>query len=94
MIGNGAGPQQFQSIIDGKDPAWVAYPAVYEGWQMVDAALRLASGGLPEGYQKELDALPSYIVDSPEAAEALAPSFDYEGPAGYEDQFKKLWLVD
>jgi ribose transport system substrate-binding protein len=95
LIGNGAGPQQFQALIDGgMDAAWVAYPAVYEGWEMVDAALRLVDGGaLPDGYQEETKALPSYIVDTKEAAEALAPSFDYEGPAGYQDQFKKLWLV-
>ena len=57
------------------DAAWVAYPAVYEGWQLVDAALRLVDGGtVPDGYQKEIAALPSYIVDTPEAAKALAPS--------------------
>lgn len=96
LIGNGAGPQQFQAIIDGgMDAAWEAYPAVYEGWEMVDAALRLVDGGtLPDGYREETKALPSYIVDTPEAAHALAPSFDYEGPAGYQDQFKKLWLVN
>ena len=95
LIGNGAGPQQFQALIDGgMDAAWVAYPAVYEGWEMVDAALRLVDGGtLPDGYQDEIKALPSYIVDTAEGAEALAPAFDYEGPAGYQDQFKKLWLV-
>ena len=77
------------------DAAWVAYPAVYEGWQMVDAALRLVDGGtLPDGYQEEIAALPTYIVDTPEAAEALAPSYDYDGPAGYQEQFKELWLVN
>jgi len=96
LIGNGAGPQQFQGIIDGgMDAAWVAYPAVYEGWQLVDAALRVVDGGqVPDGYQEELDALPSYIVDTPESAKALGSSLDYAGPAGYEDQFKKLWLVN
>jgi ribose transport system substrate-binding protein len=96
LIGNGAGPQQFQALIDGgMDAAWVAYPAVYEGWEMVDAAIRAVDDGtLPDGYQEETKALPSYIVDTPEAAKALAPSFDYAGPAGYEDQFKKLWLVN
>jgi ribose transport system substrate-binding protein len=95
LIGNGAGPQQFQALIDGgMDAAWVAYPAVYEGWLMVDAALRLVDGGtLPDGYQQEVAALPTYIVDTPEAAKALEPSLDYEGPAGYQDQFKQLWGV-
>jgi ribose transport system substrate-binding protein len=96
LIGNGAGPAQFQALIkgNGMDAAWVAYPAVYEGWQLVDAGLRVVDGGkVPDGYQKELDSLPSYIVDTPEAAKALAPSFDYAGPAGYQDQFTKLWGV-
>lgn len=96
LIGNGAGPQQFQALIDGgMDAAWVAYPAVYSGWEMVDAALRLADGGeLPAGYQEEIAALPSYIVDSADGAKALEPSLDYPGPEGYEDQFKALWQVN
>jgi len=95
LIGNGAGPQQFQALIDGgMDAAWVAYPAVYSGWEMVDAALRLVDGGtLPDGYSEETKALPSYIVDNPEAAQALGSDLDYAGPEGYEDQFKALWLV-
>jgi ABC-type sugar transport system substrate-binding protein len=96
LIGNGAGPQQFQALIDGgMDAAWVAYPAVYEGWEMVDAALRLVDGGtLPDGYQEEIASLPSYIVDSAEGAEALAPALDYEGPADYQGQFATLWGVN
>lgn len=96
LIGNGGGPQQFEALVDGggMDAAWVAYPAVYEGWQMVDSALRLVDGGtLPDGYQEELAALPTYIVDTEDAAEELAPLYDWNGPAGYEDQFKELWLL-
>lgn len=97
LIGNGAGPQQFEALAEGggMDAAWVAFPSLYSGWQMVDAALRLVDGGtLPDGYQEELDALPTYIVDTPDGAEALAPSYDFAGPADYEEQFKQLWLVD
>lgn len=96
LIGNGAGPQQFQALIDGgMDAAWVAYPAVYSGWEMVDAALRLVDGGeLPAGYQEEIAALPSYIVDSADGAKALEPSLDYAGPEDFEGQFKALWQVD
>jgi ribose transport system substrate-binding protein len=96
LIGNGGGPQQFQALLkdDSMDAAWVAYPAVYQGWELVDAALRLVDGGtVPDGYQDEMDALPTYIVDTPEAADELAPSYDWEGPADYQEQFKKLWLV-
>ena len=95
LIGNGGGPQQFQGVIDGgMDVAWVAYPAVYSGWEMVDAALRVVDGGtVPEGYHEAMQALPTYIVDTPDAAEQLAPAYDWEGPEGYQEQFKQLWLV-
>jgi ABC-type sugar transport system substrate-binding protein len=96
LIGNGAGPGQFHAIISGGsgDAAWQAYPAVLAGWEMVDAAARLVSGDkLPDGYQKQLDHLPTYVVDSPAAAKALAPSFDWPGPADYQAQFKKLWKL-
>ena len=93
LVGNGGGPAQFKAVAGGAHQAWVAYPAVLEGWEMVDAAARLVSGGLPAGYQKQLQHLPTYVVDSPSAAKSLAPSFDWNAPAGYEQQFKKLWNV-
>lgn len=95
LIGDGAGSAQFQGIISGGgDASWVAFPAEYQGWEMVDAALRLVGGGtLPAGYQTELDALPTYIVDNTAAARQLAPAFDYAGPVGYEAQFKALWKL-
>jgi ribose transport system substrate-binding protein len=95
LIGTGAGPAQFEGIINGAmDAAWGTFPAQYEGWLMVDAAIRLVDGGgVPPGYQAELDALPTYIVDTPAAAQQLAPAFDFTGPAGYEEQFTQLWNV-
>jgi len=94
LVGNGGGPAQFNAIAGGAHEAWVAYPAVLEGWQMADAAARLVDDGkLPAGYQKQLEHLPTYIVDKPAAAKALAPSFDWPGPASYEQQFKRLWKV-
>jgi hypothetical protein len=32
-------------------------------------------------------------VDDAAAARALAPAYDFPGPAGYEQQFKQLWKV-
>jgi ribose transport system substrate-binding protein len=93
LVGNGGGEAQFKAVAGGAHQAWVAYPAVLEGWQMVDAAARLLSGGLPAGYQQQLQHLPTYIVDKPGAAKALAPGFDWPAPAGYQEQFKKLWKV-
>jgi ABC-type sugar transport system substrate-binding protein len=94
IVGNGAGEAQFKAVAGGAHQAWVAYPAVLEGWQMVDAAIRLVDGGkLPSNYQTQLEHLPTYIVDTPSAAKQLAPSYDWSGPANYEEQFKKLWKV-
>jgi ABC-type sugar transport system substrate-binding protein len=94
LIGNGGGSAEFQAIIKGgMHKAWQAYPAVLSGWNMVDAAARMVTfGELPQGYQQQIDHLPTYIVDTPEAARDLERTkFDWEGPAGYQDQFKKLW---
>ena len=94
LIGNGAGPTQFKTMVAGGTPdaAWMAYGAVMEGWMQVDAAARLlADGKLPDGYQKEQDHVQTWIVDSPDSAKTLAPSYDWEGPADYQQQFKDLW---
>jgi ribose transport system substrate-binding protein len=95
LIGDGAGPAQFQGVIaGGMDAAWIAFPTEYQGWELVDAAIRLAGGGrLPSGYQAQFDSLPTYVVDDAAAARALAPAYDFPGPAGYEQQFKQLWKV-
>jgi ribose transport system substrate-binding protein len=94
LVGNGGGEAQFKSVAGGAHEAWVAYPAVLEGWQMVDAAIRLVDGGkLPADYQQQLEHLPTYIVDTAPAAKKLAPSYDWAGPTGYAEQFKKLWKI-
>jgi ABC-type sugar transport system substrate-binding protein len=95
FIGNGAGPAQFKTMIAGGTPdaAWMAYPAVLQGWLSVDAAARLVADGgkLPDGYQKSLDHLQSWIIDSSASAKSLAPSYDWAGPANYQQQFTQLW---
>jgi ribose transport system substrate-binding protein len=95
LIGNGAGPTQFKTMISGGTPdaAWMAYPAVFSGWIEVDAAARLlADGKLPDGYQQQQDHLQTWIVDSAGSAKSLAPTaYDWEGPTDYQDQFKQLW---
>jgi ribose transport system substrate-binding protein len=93
-VGNGAAEAQFQALANGAHEAWLAYPAVLEGWMLLDAAARLVSDGkLPDGYQKQLDHLPTYVVDTAAAAKALAPSYDWDGPTNYQEQFKRLWKV-
>lgn len=94
LVGNGGGEAQFKAVAGGAHEAWVAYPAVLEGWQMTDAAIRLVDAGkLPADYQSQVDHLPTYIVDTPTAAKQLAPSYDWAGPSDFAAQFKQLWKL-
>jgi ribose transport system substrate-binding protein len=94
LIGNGGTDAQFRTIANGAKEAWGAFPSPYEGWVMVDSAIRLVDDGkVPAGYQKEIDSNPTYIVDTPSGAKELAPSYEWPGPTNYQDQFKKLWKV-
>jgi ABC-type sugar transport system substrate-binding protein len=95
IFGNQGSEAQMKGIAEGSGEAWHAFPTKYEAWEMVDAALRLVEEGeLPADYQEKINSLPSYMVDSPEAAEALAPEYEWAGPEDYQGQFKKLWGVN
>jgi ABC-type sugar transport system substrate-binding protein len=94
LLGGGGGEAQFKTVAGGGDEAWGTFPSPLEGWEMVDAAIRLVSDRtLPDGYQEQIDVLPNYIVDTPEAAKELAPSYDWDGPTNYQEQFKELWKL-
>jgi ribose transport system substrate-binding protein len=95
LLGNQGNEAQMKSVADGTGQAWNAFPTKYEAWEMVDAAIRLVDDGkLPADYQKQIDSLPSYIVDSPAAAKTLAPNkYEWDGPKDYQEQFKKLWQI-
>jgi ABC-type sugar transport system substrate-binding protein len=88
----GAGPQVVQAIKDGTVAAWVAQPNVYQSWLMVDAMARLAVGQ-PLSEERKSAKMPTWVVDSPESAAALAEIGGWDGPAGFEDKFKQLWNV-
>ena len=96
LLGNQGNEAQMKSIADGTGQAWNAFPTKYEAWEMVDAAIRLVEEGkLPDDYQKQIDSLPSYIVDTPDAAKALASNkYEWDGPTDYQEQFKKLWQLN
>jgi ABC-type sugar transport system substrate-binding protein len=95
VFGNQGGEGQMKGIAEGSGEAWHAFPTKYEAWEMVDAAIRLVDEGkLPADYQQKIDSLPSYMVDSPESAKALAPSYEWAGPENYQEQFKELWGVN
>lgn len=81
-------------IIAGTHAAWSANPKPYAGWLMVDAMAR-HSLDMENKEERPNALLPTFIVSDAKAAQAvldLGPD-GWPGPAGYEDQFKKLWGV-
>lgn len=80
-------------IVDGRHAAWTANPKEYTGWLMIDAMARDALG-MDNTEERDVAALPTFVVDDAETAEALIPSDGWRGPEGMEDQFKALWGVD
>jgi ribose transport system substrate-binding protein len=84
-----------KEIASGDTDAWTISPNEYTGWTMVDAMAR-DSLGLDVAETNELVyESPSWVVDSKESVDQhlKGTDFDWPGPAGYEDQFKKLWQV-
>lgn len=84
-----------EEIVAGTMAAWSADPKAYAAWLMVDAAARLS---LDMELTEERDAasLPTYLVDTPEKAQAVLDDPNYPGdwyPPTMEDDFKALWGV-
>lgn len=86
----GAGPQVIKGIETGTVSAWVAQPNSYQAWLMVDAMARL-SERLPLSQERQAAQEPTWVVDSAAAAAPLASRGGWDGPAGYQTAFKRLW---
>jgi ribose transport system substrate-binding protein len=83
-----------QEILKGDTNAWTIAPNEYSAYTMVDAMTRLATGdGITPDYEDKIYGSPSWVVDSPEAVNKYlkATNYDWYGPAGFEDQYQKLW---
>lgn len=92
IAGETATPANIQAVKDGKETAWVGFAAPVLGWQDVDALVRQFTGGDPVASGKTF--LPTQMLTKDSAAGAVLDSNGfYVGVTGYEDQFKKLWLV-
>ncbi len=81
-------------IIAGRHAAWTSNPKPYAAWVMVDAFARHAVG-MDNPEERATAALPTFVVDTPEAAQAMLDLGDagWPGPATMADQFKALWGV-
>jgi|SRR5581483_3021424 len=84
--------QVFKGIIDGSVAAGNVQPNGYMGWVHVDRMARL-SEGLPLVQEAQAEKLPTYVVETPAAAKPLVKLGYWDGPAGYQAAFKKLWHV-
>ncbi len=84
-----------EELVAGTMGAWSADPKAYAGWLMVDAAARL-SLGMELTEERAAASLPTFLVDSAEAAQAILDDPDYPGdwyPPTMADDFKALWGV-
>jgi ribose transport system substrate-binding protein len=84
-----------KGIAAGDYHAWTTEPLKYMGMVLVDGAARLSVGEeLTDAYSESVYRNPTYVVDSPDSAKALAPTDSaWDGPEGFADQFKQLWQV-
>jgi ribose transport system substrate-binding protein len=90
-----AGDASIMKDIGSTQAAWTIAPNVYSSWVMFDAMARLSVGErLHDQYASSVYASPTWVVDNAESAKLLAPSsYDWYGPAAFEQQFKALWQV-
>jgi ribose transport system substrate-binding protein len=81
-----------QEIVKGTQHAWSADPKGLAAWLMVDYAARL-SEGMPLTEERKAAALPTYLVQAADQANAVIKVGGDWNPVGMADTFKKLWQV-
>ena len=69
LVGTQAEVPQLQEIVDGTNRAWSALPFEYAMWILVDQMARHATGVWSLEQEAEASIIPTWVVDSPEAAE-------------------------
>jgi ribose transport system substrate-binding protein len=90
-----AGDASIMKVIGTTNSAWTIAPNVYSAWVMVDAMARLAVGDpITTAYENSIYNSPTWVVDSQQAAQILAPNnYDWFGPGNFQTEFMKLWHV-
>lgn len=94
QVGVNATAPIITEITKGEQAAWTLQPSRYGDWLSLDVASRLALGMPLEPYEKE-GLLPTWVVDTPEAAQELLDKSEglWNGPEGYQEKFEQLWGV-
>jgi ribose transport system substrate-binding protein len=86
LLGHVPNPEQLQSLADGTSFAWIPLPRPESGWAAVDAMVRLATGQDIDQPQHEVLPIEVWTTDN-----VPTPVEQFQGPAGYQDQFLALW---
>ena len=86
---------RLKAIVDGSEQAWTAQPADYLGWIYLDAMARHSVGMPLDTVQADIASVSTFLVsDKATAQKILDDGGAWTGPVGYEDSFRKLWLLN
>lgn len=89
LLGSNPVEANLKALENGSEYAWVALPKALSGWYLVDAMARHSVGDST----KPSDALlPTQIITKDTVPEPLT-RIGFDGPAGYPDEFAKLWKL-
>jgi ABC-type sugar transport system substrate-binding protein len=92
VTGVQATPVSLGGVINGTFPAWDVADTGAFGWTQVDAAAR-DSVGDPQLPASQSDQQQWVVTTPAEASQLKATGNLWQGPPGYEQQFKKLWKI-
>jgi hypothetical protein len=95
LVGGDFSAPNLQEVIDGTNSAWTSNPKAEASWIMAHA---MVLDSLGDTYTEERTgaALQTFIVDTPEAAQAILDGGglqNWKGPKTQADQFKALWNI-
>jgi ribose transport system substrate-binding protein len=86
----------YKDSFAGKQAAWTTAGVEWDAWVHVDAMARLAEGQkLSQQYIDAVYRRPKWVVtNTPQARQAIeAAGGEWNGPANFQESFKKLWKV-
>jgi hypothetical protein len=95
LVGGDFSAPNLQEVVDGTNSAWTSNPKAEASWVMAHA---MVLDSLGDTYTEERTgaALQTFIVDTPEAAQAILDGGglqNWKGPKTQADQFKALWNI-
>jgi ABC-type sugar transport system substrate-binding protein len=95
QIGNNSTEAVIKELANGEQAAWANGGAGSLGATMIDPMVRLSlEEELTPEYLEELAVSPTYLVSSPEAAEALSSTeYTWPGPPDAVQQYEELWQL-